>query len=186
MRKVVLGEQDLPFVLELLPDQLRDPELLPQPHRHRLGEGTEPSWKCRQIGREEPLELQERLVVEPHVVQILRFDLPRLETVLDGLMGEPLIVLLPCEAFLGGRCHQASILNEAGGGVMIETGNTQNVHASASFRIVSDTRPSFPVSAPSRPRRSPAMQARALDPCGKASCAMRWGPVRPRTAGREE
>ena len=124
---MVLGEQDLPLVLQLFADQLRDPELLLQPDRHRFGEGTEASRERGKIRGEEPLEFQERLVVESDVVQIFRCDLPRLEAVLDGLMGEPLIVLLASEALLGGGSDQAPMLNETGGGVMIEGRDPQDV-----------------------------------------------------------
>src|SRR6266704_1041217 len=168
---MVLGEQHLPLVLELFPDQLRDPELFLQPYRHRLGKGTEPSRETGKVRGEEPLEFQERLVVEPHVVQILRCDLSRLQAVLDGLAGKPLIVLLSREAPLGGGCDQATVLNETGGGIVIVAGDTKDVHDSTSFRTVSDILPSFPGSAPSRPRRSPATSARVSDPCGTISAA---------------
>ena len=81
---VVLGEEDRPLVgLELLADDRGHPELLVEPHRHRLAEGVERAREGGDVGREHPLELQERLVVEADRVELLGPDARLVEHVLD-------------------------------------------------------------------------------------------------------
>ena len=63
-----------------------------------------PAGREGQIGLQQPLELQQRLVVEADVVEIARASRPGLgQAVVDGVLRKPGVVLLAGEAFfLGG------------------------------------------------------------------------------------
>ena len=125
---VVLGEEDRPLVgLELLADDRGHPELLVEPHRHRLAEGGEGAREGGDVGREHPLELEERLVVEADRVELLGLDPRLVEHVLDRAVGEVRVVALAGEALLlaGGDDH--AVLQEGGGGVVVEAGDPEDV-----------------------------------------------------------
>src|ERR1700682_3008577 len=95
--------------------QLRVP---PQPQRPAAQ--PEPLRRVRQIGLDQPLELQKRLVVEPDVVDLLRRQAGAFETELDRADRERIVVLLARETlFLRGR-DDASVHDERGCRVVIE------------------------------------------------------------------
>ena len=56
---------------QLVGEQVPEEQLLPQPHRDRHAEGLEALGREREVGLEQPLELQERLVVEGDVVDLV-------------------------------------------------------------------------------------------------------------------
>jgi hypothetical protein len=125
---VVLGVEDGPRVgLELPADGRGHPELLVQPHRHRLAEGAERARKGGDVGAQHPLELEQRLVVEADDVEVPGLDPGLLEDVADGVVGEVGVVLLPREALLlRGRDHLA-VPQEGSGGVVVEAGDPEDV-----------------------------------------------------------
>ncbi len=78
MAEVVLAEQE-PLAQsksgverpELVLQQAFLEQLLPQPQRHRHAEGAEAARREGEIGLEQALELQKRLVVEDDVVDLV-------------------------------------------------------------------------------------------------------------------
>ena len=126
---VVLGEEDGPRVgLQLLADQRRDPELLVDPERHGLAEGPERAGEGRDVGREHPLELQQRLVVEAHGVELLGADAALAQDVLHGPAGEVGVVLLAAEPLLLAGGDDLAVAEDRGGGVVVEAGQPEDVH----------------------------------------------------------
>jgi hypothetical protein len=77
-----------------------NPELLLDPDGHRLAERAEGPGEGRDVGGEHPLELQERLVVEPDGVELLGADATLAQHVFDRAGGEARVVLLAGEALL--------------------------------------------------------------------------------------
>src|SRR5271157_4828926 len=76
------------------------PEFLMDPKWHRHEERAEPSWRDRKVGFEQPLELEERLLVEGHVVNVLRLQTAFRKAVVNGMAREPVVVLHAREALL--------------------------------------------------------------------------------------
>ncbi len=73
----------------------------------------------REIGLKQPLEFQERLVVEHHIIDVWSgAALPQDE--IDGVVGKAGIVLLAGEALLLGCRDDVAILDQRRGAVMVE------------------------------------------------------------------
>ena len=91
-----------------------------------MHERPEAAGRVGQVGLQQPLEFQERLVVEPDVVEVRRLD-PRLgETEGDSVGREPGVVLRAGEAFLLRRCFDTAIDEDGRRRVVIERGDTQD------------------------------------------------------------
>ena len=93
MAQMVLGEEELALPVEILLDLLQMilqqrflEQLLPQPERNRHAEAVEAPRRERQIGFQQALELQERLVIEGHVVDIAERDARLLQAERDGIL----------------------------------------------------------------------------------------------------
>ncbi len=129
VRLVMLRKEDLPLVPRQSPaDQVFHPELLLQPQRHRLVERRQAPGRELEVGLEEALELQPRLVVEGDRVELGGRDAPLPEAVVDCRAGEAVIVLLAREALLLGRADDGPTVDQARGGVVIERGESQYLH----------------------------------------------------------
>src|SRR5688572_12645846 len=85
--------------VEIPADRLARKELVLDPHRHRRDERPPASGGDAQIALEQPLELQERLVVEGNGVQVANPQPAFAQTVLNRTRREALIVLFAREAF---------------------------------------------------------------------------------------
>src|SRR4029450_5309473 len=81
-----------------------------------------------EIGLEQALELQERLVVEGDVVDVLKLDVGLVEAVLHGVLREARIVLLAREALLLRGADEMAVLDQRGGAVMIESRYAEHAH----------------------------------------------------------
>src|SRR5207237_2107459 len=113
---------------ESLADEPLDPELLSEPLDHRLAEDPEGSRIGCQGRHQDPVELDEGLLVENDPVEILAPELASPEAELDGADRKVRVVLDAREAFLlGGGGHDA-VLNQRGRGIVEEARDTQNVH----------------------------------------------------------
>ena len=64
-------------------DQFGDEQLLLQPQGHRLDERRQPERRGGEIGLEDALELEERLVVEGGEIEVRRRDAASLQAVPD-------------------------------------------------------------------------------------------------------
>ena len=77
-----------------------EPQFLSEPERHGQGEGAEAGGSKAQIGLEQTLKLEERLVVETDIVNRLRREPGLLQAVVDSMDREVRVVLLTSEALL--------------------------------------------------------------------------------------
>ena len=130
MRLVVGGEQDRPGIVAAKPliDLPRDVEFPLQPLRHRLHEGGKAAGGEGQGRLQEPLELDQRLLVKDDGVEFGRRDAGLREAPLGRPRREGLVVLLPREPLLLGRGHDRPVANDRGGAVMEERRNAEDVH----------------------------------------------------------
>ena len=128
MRLVVLGEDEPPGVraAQTAPQLARQIQLLAQPQRHRLEERPKPLRRVGEVGLEQALELQERLVVEADVVQLLGGHARLAQAVGDGLGGEVVVVLLAGEALFLRRGDDRAVDQQGRGGVVVERRDPQN------------------------------------------------------------
>ena len=124
---MMLGKKKQTIVVQSLPDQRRHPELLFEPQWHRHEERTEPAGSGGKIRFEDAFKLQQRFVIEDHCSKVRRSNATLFEAVGDGLGGKIGIMLLAGKALLLCRSNNPAIGHQGGGGVMIETGNTQDV-----------------------------------------------------------
>ena len=122
MGLVVLDEEDLPLILQLSPDDARHPELLMEPQRDSLGEGQEGARECGHVGVENPLELNEGLVVEPDIGEVLRGYAPLSQTVSYGVNGEIEVVFLSGEPLLRSSSQNFSIFQKTRSRIVVEAG----------------------------------------------------------------
>src|SRR5260370_37105662 len=95
---------------ELLSNQLSREELLFHPDRHRGDERTPAARRGRQIGLDESLKLEERLVVEADLVDAGGVDPGFPKAVLDGTGREALVGFLLRETLLLLRHHDYAVL----------------------------------------------------------------------------
>ena len=87
-----------------------------------------PRGAKRQIGLEQPLEFQERLVVEDHAVELRQPAACLGETIGDGAAGKARIVLLPGEALFLGGGNDAPVDHDGSGAVVIERRDAEDTH----------------------------------------------------------
>jgi hypothetical protein len=139
---------------ERLGDARRDPELLLEPERHRLDEGGEAARRHRQVGLEDAVELEQRLVVEDDPVQAatVAADPPRLQAVAHRAGRETGVVLEPRETLLLRRRDDAAVLDQAGGRVVVVAGDAEELHVAAGLRTAGG-RPRGRAGGPGRRRR---------------------------------
>ncbi len=129
VRHVMTAEQDLIAIdSELAPDQILHPDLVEKPGGHRIAEDLPRPRYGLKGGGENALELHKRLFVENHVIQIAGTDSALLEAELNGPPRKSGVVLLARKALLFGGRNELPIHQQRRSGVMIETGNPQDVH----------------------------------------------------------
>src|SRR5581483_7547048 len=101
MRLVMFREEQWPLEpAELLPNQLAREQLLLHPDRHRRHERTPSARRNPEVTLDEPLELQQRLVVEADVVDVRDIDAAFAKAVRDGVRRKARVVLFPREPLL--------------------------------------------------------------------------------------
>src|SRR5690606_11446509 len=86
----------------------------------------------REVRLQQPLEGEERLVVERDGVEVGGRDPAFAETVRDGVRRERRVVLEAGEALLLRRRHDPPVADEAGRGVVVETGEAEDGHGRGS------------------------------------------------------
>ena len=134
--QVVLGKQQLgrPVMAgldarELPGEAVLLEQLLLDPQRHRHLEGAKAARRERHVGLEQPLELQERLVVEGDVVELGSFEVAlRPGSSSPRWSGKRGVVLPAREALLLRRRHDLAVDDEGGRTVMIERRDAENAH----------------------------------------------------------
>src|SRR5438067_6909317 len=119
--------------LQLLSQQALLEQLFLQPQRNRHLEGAEAERRQRDIGLEQPLEFQERLVIEHDMVDVGKLCARGFQAIADRMHRKRWIVLLAREAFFLRGSDNATVLDQRGGAVVVEGGNAENAHAFSEF-----------------------------------------------------
>ena len=119
---VMLGERDGLgiFASQATSDLSRKVQFLLQPLRHGMDERAVATGRVGEVGLKQPLELQERLVVEPDVVEVSGAEPSLVQAVVDGLDGKPGVVLGAREPLLLRRGHNATVDQDRGRRVVVE------------------------------------------------------------------
>src|SRR5262249_34184454 len=100
------------------------------PHGNSDAEGAKAPRRGGEIGLEQPLEFDERLFKEAHVVDAVEVATARLEAIADGIRREGGVVFLAREALLLGCSEDAPVLDQRRGAVVIEGRYAKNASAS--------------------------------------------------------
>ena len=114
--------------LETVSQLSRRMELLFEPEWKPHEEEFESGRRVRDVRFEEPFELHQRLVVEDHEVEVGLPDAGFAETVIDGLLREAIVVLLPAETLFLGRSDDPAIAHQGRGAIVVVRGDSENVH----------------------------------------------------------
>jgi hypothetical protein len=85
-------------------------------------------WEGGQRGLQDPLELQQRFLIEDQVIQILTAESGKVQTEIDGVLRKAVVMLLAGEAFFFGGRHQLAIYQQGRGCVVVIAGDAQDVH----------------------------------------------------------
>ena len=132
---MVLGEQELLLDVragaagdQMLAQQALLEQLLLEPHRQRHAERAEALGRERQVGLEQALELQKRLVVEGDPIDLVEVDPPFLQAVRERVLGEGGIVLLAREPLLLGGGDELAVHQQRGRAVVVERRQAENAH----------------------------------------------------------
>ena len=133
VRLVVLGEEDLPgladaALLQRVLDLGRDPQLLAQPEGHGHDVRAQPLGDDREIGLEDAVELEQRLVVEDDPVELPLAHAPLRQAVADGVEGELVVMLLAGEPLFLGGGDDAPAVDQAGGRIVVVAADAEQLH----------------------------------------------------------
>ena len=142
MRLVMLGKHEAPAVspAERLTHVAREVQLPFHPQRQRLAERLEPTRRVRQVGFEQALELEQRLVVERDVVEAVGAKTAALEAEGDRLFGKAVVVLPAGKTLFLGGGHDVAVHDQRGRRIVVERRNSENrSHGISRGRIPSAT-----------------------------------------------
>lgn len=95
-------------------------ELVLDPQRHGHAERGEALRRGREVGFEQALELQKRLVVEDDFVDTAEIAAGRVQAIVDRIFREGGVMLLAREAFFLRSRNDAAVLDEGGRTVVIK------------------------------------------------------------------
>ena len=127
MRLVVLGKEDLPVIAEGAGDVVLLEELLFDPERPRLQERAVAARRDGQVRLEDPLELEEGLVVEADDVDVLNGDAGVFQAEVDGTGREGRIALHAREALFLACRDDFAVPEESGGTVVVVRRDAEDV-----------------------------------------------------------
>ena len=120
MRLVMLRIEDLAVVSQLFVEAAIDVELFLDPKRTGKQVGPESTRHYPKVCLENPLELEQWLVVKADVVQLIGAKARFPEAVLNRMDRKRLVVLLARESLLLCGSHDLTVDNQRGGGIVIE------------------------------------------------------------------
>ena len=126
---LVVRGVDHPLLAEVLGEVPLEPELVGEPAGDGVGPGAEPLRRDAHHRVEHAPELEHRLLVEGDQVEVARRETGLREAGVDRVPGVAGVVLDPCEPLLLGGSHHASIHQQCGGTIVVEGGDSQDVHA---------------------------------------------------------
>ena len=90
-------------------DLARQAKLLARPGGSEPDELPEPARREGEVGFQQAVELQERLLVEPNGIEVFRCEPRLVEAIANGVRGERRVVLHAGEAFLLRRRHNLAV-----------------------------------------------------------------------------
>ena len=135
MAQVVLAEEELLVPLlaaryppQLLQKQILQKKFLPQPQRHRHAKGRVAPRREGEIGLDQALELEERLVVEHHAIDSAHARAALGQAAADRIHRKPRVVLLAREALFLRRRDDFSVLDQRRRAVVIKSADAENAH----------------------------------------------------------
>jgi hypothetical protein len=114
-------------------------QLFAEPERHGFHERRKSARRESKIGFQQPLELEEWLVVKHHVVDVAQSGAGRFQAIANRLMRKAFVELLAREAFLMGRGDDFAVADESGGAIMVICGDPKNAHCLGQIRSRSDS-----------------------------------------------
>ncbi|MBA7606676.1 hypothetical protein ES703_13826 [subsurface metagenome] len=134
---VVFGENITALVLVVqspvyFPGQM---QLQPKPQRHTHQELLKTSGGITDVGFQQSFEFQKRLFIENHIIEILSSEPPGLETILDRICRELIVMLFSCKSLFLGGGNNFAIANKRCCTVMVEGRYSQNIHTVISIKI---------------------------------------------------
>jgi hypothetical protein len=95
-------------------------QLLANPDRDRGRERAISVRRKPDIGLQQPLELEERFLVEHHIVDLFERNCRFSQAIGDRVPRKARVLLLACEPLLLGRRYNAAIDQERGGAIVVE------------------------------------------------------------------
>src|SRR5688572_6357570 len=101
-------------------------ELLFEPDRNRLEERAKTRRGECEIGLEQPLEFEHRLVVKAHVVELPRSESRLPQAVIHGVLRKLRVVLFARESLFLRGGNDLAVDDERRGRVVVERGNAEN------------------------------------------------------------
>jgi hypothetical protein len=116
--------------LQLVDQPLLLEQLLAEPYRHGLQIRAEPARSECEIGLQQALEFQERLVVEDHVVGVTQPHSCFAETVSDRVPWKALVEFPAREALFLGGGRDPPVLYQRRRAVVVERRKSENPHVS--------------------------------------------------------
>src|SRR5262249_19328487 len=122
MRFVVFRKKNFATATEFASDQFFNPNAFPDPKRYRHQKASQTDWRIREISVQNPVEFQERLFVERHIVELIDVDAAFAEAISHGLLRKTRVVLFSCESFLLGCRDDFSFAHQACRTVVIKRG----------------------------------------------------------------
>jgi hypothetical protein len=121
VRFVVFRKNEAPPVLpaQRVAQAAREVQLLPDPDGQRLSKRAEATRRVREIGLQQPVEFQERLVVKRDMVERAGVEAAALETERHGLRRKPIVVFAAREALFLRRRDDLAVDDERRGRIVI-------------------------------------------------------------------
>ncbi len=136
MRFVMLAEQDLSAIsVEARTDVVMYEELVAQPEWHCPDVRLKAPRRARDVGFQEPRELDERFLVKTDEIELARRNAGGTEAVLDRVRGKFRVVFDACETFFLSRGDHAAVLHEAGRRIVIVGGEAQDALRHSKERV---------------------------------------------------
>src|SRR5690348_6816448 len=128
MRLMMLGVEHLSAeVVELLPQYRVRMDTLVDPEGSGLDERSEAARRQGEIALEKAVQLEERLLVEGHRGELVRSEPGAVEAETSGVPRKRGVALDSGEALLLGGSNDLPVGQQAGGAVVVEGGDPQDV-----------------------------------------------------------
>ena len=130
---MVLEEDVAPpvLVVEALIERALGEKLFLEPQRKGLAEAPKPPRGEREVGLDQPIELEQRLLVEGHVVDFGGLESGLAQAIADSVPRKRGVVLLTGEALFLSGCHNPAVAHQGRRGVVVEGGDSEDVHRGA-------------------------------------------------------